>query len=154
MMTELQSIDINIEAVRSVSRAAYWSVEDAAFLPELVGCLADVLVGSIEGLGEAPHTLEPARQQRRRILDLMEAEEAVAACTTSLLHLLLIDPSPPTVLRSLLHSLEINHAQSQASEEFSPEGAVNTVMRIMQIFPSSDRVQEGCQHLLTPLLGS
>lgn len=42
---------------------------------------------------------------RRRVLDLTEAEEVVSACMTSVLHLLLIDPSPPTVLRALSRHL-------------------------------------------------
>ncbi|CAE7342855.1 HCc2, partial [Symbiodinium necroappetens] len=41
----------------------------------------------------------------------------------------------------------------EASEAPNSEEAVNTVMKIMQVFPSSDRLQMNCQHILTSLLG-
>jgi len=113
-------------------------------LPDLVVSIAELLLGSVEGLEEGA----PANP-RGRVLDLTEAEEVSGACMSALLHLLLIDPSPPTVLRCLVQSLgDVNSEESGGSER-----AVNNVMKIMQVFPSSDRVQMNCQHLLTSLLG-
>lgn len=150
--SELQSTDIHVEAVRSVSRAPYWSSEDAALLPEFVGLVAQLMLGSIEGHGLDPNTSKPIPAQAgQRVLDLTEAEEVVASCITTLLHLMLIDPSPPTVLECLAVSLA--RAVPDNDGASTSETAVNAIMRIMQVFPSSDRLQLNCQHLLTSLLG-
>jgi len=143
-LSDMQGIDVHVEACRAVARAPYWSMEDADMLPDLVVSIAELLLGSVEGLEEGA----PANP-RGRVLDLTEAEEVSGACMSALLHLLLIDPSPPTVLRCLVQSLgDVNSEESGGSER-----AVNNVMKIMQVFPSSDRVQMNCQHLLTSLLG-
>mmetsp|Transcript_123612 Transcript_123612/g.357533 ORF Transcript_123612/g.357533 Transcript_123612/m.357533 type:complete len:857 (-) Transcript_123612:81-2651(-) len=162
---EYQSTDVHSEAVRAVARAPYWSAEDAPLLPQFVGLLAAMLLDSIKGLGE-DGTAKPSPGSKRRTLDLTEAEEVVSACMTSVLHLLLIDPSPPTVLRVLAQHLALHgeavaatpSVATQSNEDGgdadgSDERAVNAVMRVMQVFPSSDRVQMNCQHLLTSLLG-
>lgn len=153
---ELQSLDVHVEAVRAVSRAPYWSAEDAPLLPDFVGLIGNLLLASIQGHGDESQHQRPSG----RIIDLTEAEEVVAACMSSVLHLLLIDPSPPTVLHCLARSLKEADGDTagQAGESdndasSSSERAVNAVMRVMQVFPSSDRVQMNCQHLLTSLLG-
>lgn len=145
---EYQSLDVHVEAVRAVARAPYWSAEDAPLLPEFVGLLADLLLDCIEGYGEEPGA--PPRKPSGRVVDLTEAEEVVSACMSSVLHLLLIDPSPPTVLLCLAQSLGRN--SKAEGEADGSERAVNAVMKVMQVFPSSDRVQLNCQHLLTSLL--
>merc|ERR1719188_800797 len=115
-MGEYQSLDVHVEAARAVSRAPYWSAEDAPLLPQFVGLLAQLLLGSIEG-----HDAEAAvAKPRGRVVDLTEAEEVCAACMTSVLHLLLIDPSPPTVLRCLAKSLS---QHSEAEGVAAPPGA-------------------------------
>jgi len=154
---EYQSLDVHVEAVRAIIRAAYWSSEDAPLLPEFVSLLAQLILGSIEGHGdEVPGAKPPAR-----VVDLTEAEQVAAACMASLLHLLLIDPSPPTVLHCLARSLsdygKAAGDSAQPAEEVESsvgsERAVNAVMKVMQVFPSSDRIQLDCHHLLTSLLG-
>lgn len=156
---DYQSFDVHIEAIRALSRAPYWSAEDAPLLPEFVALLAELLLRSIEGHGDDSASLAAASKPPRRVFDLTEAQEVVAACLTSVLHLLLIDPSPPTVLHSLSRSLSQYgkaDAWPQPEEEGSGVGseqAVNAVMKVMQVFPSSDHVQLNCQHLLTSLLG-
>lgn len=153
----MQGLDVHIEACRAVARAPYWGAEDAPLLPELVVSIARLLLGGVQGLAEAA----PANSQGR-VLDVTEAEEVAAACMSALLHLLLIDPSPPTALRCLVRSLGDADGEgssfnppprTDASETGGSELAVNNVMKIMQVFPSSDRVQMNCQHLLTSLLG-
>jgi len=151
---DLDSLDVHVEAVRAVSRTPYWSSEDVPLLTEFVALIAKLLLGSTEAVDE------PSVPGKRR-LDLTEAEEVAAACMTSLLHLLLIDPSPPTVLHCLAQSLgqgpkatgDGEAAEEPAGGDRGSELAVGAVMRIMQVFPSSDRVQMNCQHLLTSLLG-
>jgi len=155
---DYQSLDVHVEAVRAVARAPYWSAEDAPVLPEFVSLLAQLLLGCIEGHATDDGAAAPPPPPRR-VVDLTEAEEVVAACMSSVLHLLLIDPSPPTVLRCLARSLSQQgkvEAEAPTEEEESGAGSersVNAVMRVMQVFPSSDRVQMNCQHLLTSLLG-
>lgn len=153
---EYQCLDVHVEAVRSITRAAYWSGEDAPLLPDFVSLLANLLLGCIEGHGGDAPVKPPAR-----VVDLTEAEQVVAACMASLLHLLLIDPSPPTVLHCLARTLsDYGKAEGDSAappEEVEPNGgserAVNAVMKVMQVFPSSDRIQLDCHHLLTSLLG-
>jgi len=163
-LNSVVDLDVHVEAVRAVARAPYWSAEDAPLLPEFVSLLAQLLLGSIEGHGDEPASFQaPATPQPKgRVVDLTEAEEVVAACMSSVLHLLLIDPSPPTVLHCLARSLgQYGKADGEGAPppeeaELDPGGserAVNAVMRVMQVFPSSDRVQMNCQHLLTSLLG-
>lgn len=142
-MGELQALDVHVEACRAVVRVPYWSVQDAPELPAFVTTIAKLLLESIQGLSEAPAPGKP----QRRVLDLNEAEEVVATCSASLLHLLLIDPCPPTAHRCLVESL------GAEGEDAGSEAAVDNVMKVMQVFPSSDRVQMNCQHLLTALLG-
>jgi len=144
---ELQALDVHVEACRAITRMPYWSVEDVSELPDFVALIAKLLLESIEGLSEAPGADKP----QRRVLDLNEAEEVVSTCSASLLHLLLIDPSPPTVVNCLVESL-CGGCRAEDVEAGS-EAAVNNVMKVMQVFPSSDRVQMNCQHLLTSLLG-
>jgi len=146
---EYQSLDVHVEAVRAVARAPYWSAEDAPLLPKFVGLLADLLLDCIEGHGEEPG--ESPKKPSGRVVDWTEAEEVVSACMSSVLHLLLIDPSPPTVLLCLAQSLGRNSKVEGEATDGS-ERAVNAVMKVMQVFPSSDRVQMNCQHLLTSLL--
>lgn len=159
MLGDYQSLDVHIEAVRALARAPYWSAEDAPLLPEFVGLIAELLLRSIEGHGDDPTAVTTQPKPSRRVFDLTEAQEVVAACMTSVLHLLLIDPSPPTVLHCLSRSLsQYGQAETWQSEDdrggdVGSEQAVNTVMRVMQVFPSSDHVQLNCQHLLTSLLG-
>jgi len=146
---EYQPLDVHVQAVRAVARAPYWSAEDAPLLPEFVGLLADLLLDCVEGHGEEPGA--PPRKPSGRVVDLTEAEEVVSACMSSVLHLLLIDPSPPTVLLCLAQGLGRNSkVEGEATD--GHERAVNAVMKVMQVFPSSDRVQLNCQHLLTSLL--
>jgi hypothetical protein len=147
---EYQSLDVHAEAVRAVSRGPYWSAEDAPLLPGFVRMLAELLLGCIEG-----HDPEEASSTklRGRVVDLTEAEEVCTACMTSALHLLLIDPSPPTVLESLAAGLGQGSALEE-SDRTANEKAVNAVMKVMRVFPSSDRVQMNCQHLLTSLLAA
>ncbi|CAE8590101.1 unnamed protein product, partial [Polarella glacialis] len=163
-----KGLDVHIEAVRAVARAGYWSSEDAPLLPDFVAILAQMLLDAVEG--HVDQGASPGSRPGKRVIDLTEAEEVALHCSASVLHLLLIDPSPPTVLHSLARSLgkqEADNAGSSAdngddlppledvdSNEGPPsEQAVNAVMKIMQVFPSSDRVQMNCQHLLTSLLG-
>lgn len=162
---EYGSTDVHTEAVRAVSRAPYWSAEDAPLLPQFVALLAQLLLESIEGLGDDGAVKPQSGAGQRRVLDLTEAEEVVSACMTSVLHLLLIDPSPPTVLRALSRHLarygseagagavQVEPMADEDAAAAGDENAVNAVMRVMQVFPSSDRVQMNCQHLLTSLLG-
>jgi len=153
---EYSSTDVHAVAVRAVARAPYWSGEDAPLLPEFVACIAQLLLGSIEGLGPD----SSAASASHRVLDLTEAEEVVAACMTSVLHLLLIDPTPPTVLHCLARSLgQVGKAEAddadQADEGMPPgvsEKAVGAIWRVMEVFPSSDRVQMDGQYLLTSLI--
>jgi len=164
VMQELQSMDAHVEAVRAVTRAPYWSSEDSPLLPEFVGLVAELLVGTVDGQGESGTPPTP-NQPQRRVLDLTEAEELAAACMSCLLHLMLIDPTPPTVLHCLAQSLARQHKGGDESSTGAAaavpadlaagnsEHAVGAVMKIMQVFPSSDRVQMNCQHLLTSLLG-
>eukprot|EP00927_Polykrikos_kofoidii_P042627 TRINITY_DN3665_c0_g1_i1.p1 TRINITY_DN3665_c0_g1~~TRINITY_DN3665_c0_g1_i1.p1 ORF type:complete len:938 (-),score=200.65 TRINITY_DN3665_c0_g1_i1:99-2912(-) len=158
-MTELQSLDVHTEALKAVVRAPYWSSTDAPLLPEFVTLIGQLLLGCIEGL--SPEDV-PQPRKGRRVLDLTEALEVVDACMSAVLHLLLIDPSPPTVLHCLVSSLGGSDPKADvaAGEIEDPaafvkcsEQAVGAVMRVMQIFPSSDSVQMNCQHLLTSLLG-
>merc|ERR1719265_1671110 len=142
-LQELQSTDIHVEAVRSVCRAPYWSSEDAALLPDFVGLVAQLMLGSIEGHGLDPNTSKPIPAQAgQRVLDLTEAEEVVASCMSTLLHLMLIDPSPPTVLECL--SVSLARAVQESDDTSTSETAVNAIMRVMQVFPSSDRLQLNC----------
>lgn len=162
-LPELQSLDVHIEAVRAISRAGYWSAEDAPLLPDFVAVLAQMLLDAVEGHLDVS---APPSGSGRRVFDLTEAEELAASCTASMLHLMLIDPSPPTVLHCLARSL-CKHAPGEKGSELPPledadsgtlgsqtsEEAVNAVMKMMQVFPSSDRIQINCQHILTSLLG-
>lgn len=153
-LAELQSLDVHAEAVQAVARAPYWSSEDAHMLPEFVALISQLLMGSIEGADPDA----PASASGKRVLDLTEAEEVVAGCIAAVLHLLLIDPSPPTVLECLATNLtELNSKGDQPAPDQDTGGgseqAVNAVMRVMQVFPSSDRVQTNCHLLLTSLLG-
>lgn len=162
-LPELQSLDVHIEAVRAISRAGYWSAEDAPLLPDFVAVLAQMLLDAVEGHLDVS---APPSGSGRRVFDLTEAEELAASCTASMLHLMLIDPSPPTVLHCLARSL-CKHAPGKKGNELPPledadsgtlssqtsEEAVNAVMKMMQVFPSSDRIQINCQHILTSLLG-
>lgn len=164
-LEECQSLDVHVEAMRAIARAPYWSHEDAAILPEFVVLAAQLLLGSVEGLVDEPATLAPAGKAKRRVLDLTEAEEVVAASTSALLHVLLIDPSPPMVLHCLVHGIGQNEQGGEGDTGLPPleacdggdggssERAVSGVMRVMRVFPSSDRVQMNCQHLLTSFLG-
>jgi len=162
---EYQSLDVHVEAVRAVCRTPYWSAQDAPMLPEFVALLAQLLLDSIEGQSDvASKDVFKPDGTKKRLLDLTEAEELVEACMSSVLHLLLIDPQPPTVLRVLARSLS-RHGTEEANTKLvvddlddekggaNDERAVNAVMKVMQVFPSSDRVQMNCQHLLTSLLG-
>jgi len=156
---DYQSLNIHIEAVRAVSRAPYWNIEDAILIPDFVALVAQLLLGSVEGLADSPATVVPAQPMKRRVLDDTEAEEVVQASLSALLHLLLIDPSPPTALQCLVKSLGAGPQGSDvdssllSEEPAGSEKAVNNTMRVMQVFPHSDRVQMSCQHLLTSLLG-
>lgn len=161
---EYASLDVHVEAVRALSRGPYWSAEDAPLLPEFAKLLAQLTLGCIDG-----HAVDasdaPTKPPAGRVIDLTEAEQVVSACITSVLHLLLIDPSPPSVLHILAQylgcdgkverqdSLPPLEDDDENSYVANSEKAVNNVMRIMQVFPSSDRVQMNCQHLLTSLLG-
>eukprot|EP00931_Biecheleriopsis_adriatica_P073309 TRINITY_DN4761_c0_g1_i1.p1 TRINITY_DN4761_c0_g1~~TRINITY_DN4761_c0_g1_i1.p1 ORF type:complete len:831 (+),score=212.00 TRINITY_DN4761_c0_g1_i1:86-2578(+) len=150
-LPELQSLDVHIEAVRAVSRTGYWSAEDAPLLPTCVAVLARMLLECVEGHLDAS---APPSGTGRRVFDLTEAEEVAASSTASMLHLMLIDPSPPTVLHGLARSLSKKDSDLPASEEADGrEEAVDAVMKIMQVFPSSDRVHMNCQHILTSMLG-
>jgi len=144
---ELQALDLHVEACRAVARVPYWSTEEAPELPRLVTNISQLLLGSIEGLTDASDASKP----RRRVLDLNEAEEVVSSCGASLLQLLLIDPSPPTVSSCLVKSLSAGSEEEDVGA--ASEAAVNNIMKVMQVFPSSNRVQMNCQHLLTSLLG-
>eukprot|EP00913_Durusdinium_trenchii_P016899 g15887.t1 len=159
-LSELHSLDAHIEAVRAVARAAYWIVPPPGARVVLQGHLDFAKPPSCTG---------------RRVVDLTEAEEIASSCTASVLHLMLslrhvceIDPSPPTVQQSVARSLGKRPAREENFEkdkddlppleevdgtEVSSEEAVNTLMKIMQVFPSSDRLQMNCQHILTSLLG-
>jgi len=157
---EYQGLDVHLEAVRAVSRAPYWSSEDAPLLTDFVAVLARLLLDGTQGLG--PDDVAPPAGMKRRVLDLTEAEEVSSACMSSVLHLLLIDPRPPMVLRILAKSLATHGGQEAAGGDDAskdPDGgggneeAVNAIMKVMQVFPSSDRVQNNCQHLLNALLG-
>eukprot|EP00933_Yihiella_yeosuensis_P033308 TRINITY_DN27045_c0_g1_i2.p1 TRINITY_DN27045_c0_g1~~TRINITY_DN27045_c0_g1_i2.p1 ORF type:complete len:343 (+),score=86.87 TRINITY_DN27045_c0_g1_i2:59-1087(+) len=157
---ELDSLDVHIEAVRAISRAAYWSAEDAPLLPDFVSVLAEMMLDSIEGHTDDQAQAVEGGRPRRRVCDLTEAEEVAANCTASVLHLLLIDPSPPSVLKNLAAGLcrraaETSRSAPELDDDDSKvsEKAVNSMMKVMQVFPSSDRVQMNCQHLLTSLLG-
>lgn len=163
-LEEYQSLDVHVEAMRAIARAPYWSHEDAAILPEFVVLAAQLLLGSVEGLADEPAKMAPSEKPKRRVLDLTEAEELVAASTSALLHVLLIDPSPPMVLRCLVQGIGENEEAAEARAAGLPpledidgggssEQAVGAVMKVMQVFPSSDRVQMNCQHLLTSFLG-
>eukprot|EP00930_Biecheleria_cincta_P013877 TRINITY_DN12164_c0_g2_i1.p1 TRINITY_DN12164_c0_g2~~TRINITY_DN12164_c0_g2_i1.p1 ORF type:complete len:846 (-),score=210.69 TRINITY_DN12164_c0_g2_i1:28-2565(-) len=159
-LPELQSLDVHIEAVRAISRAGYWSAEDAPLLPDFVAVLAQVLLDAVEGHLDVS---APPSGSGRRVFDLTEAEELAASCTASMLHLMLIDPTPPTVLHCLARSLckqdsgkkdsALEDADSRTLSGQTSEEAVNAVMKMMQVFPSSDRIQINCQHILTSLLG-
>lgn len=157
-LNEYQSLDVHVEAVRAITRAAYWSGEDAPLLPDFMLLLVQLMLGSIEGHGDPMSDV--AFKPPGRVVDLTEAEQVVAACMASVLHLLLIDPSPPTVLQCLVRSLS-NFGKAagdsappeEAEQTNRSEQAVNAVMRVMQVFPSSDRIQLDCHHLLTSLLG-
>lgn len=164
-LSELHSLDAHIEAVRAVARAAYWSAEDAPLLPDFVAALVATMLDAVEGHLDFA---KPPSCTGRRVVDLTEAEEIASSCTASVLHLMLIDPSPPTVQQSVARSLGKRPAREENFEkdkddlppleevdgtEVSSEEAVNTLMKIMQVFPSSDRLQMNCQHILTSLLG-
>lgn len=166
-LSELNGLDAHIEAVRAVSRAGYWSAEDAPLLPEFVAALISTMLDAVEGHLDFS---KPPSCAGRRAVDLTEAEEIASSCTASVLHLMLIDPSPPTVQRSVARSLGKQQEGAEAAKaenddlppledlndlETNPssEEAVNTLMKIMQVFPSSDRLQMNCQHILTSLLG-
>ncbi|CAJ1421623.1 unnamed protein product [Effrenium voratum] len=156
-LAELQSLDAHIEAVRAVARAGYWSAEDAPLLPDCVAALTGTMLDAVEGHLDFS---KPPSGSGRRVVDLTEAEEIAASCTASVLHLMLIDPSPPTVQQCLARSLGKRPRDGddlppleEADGSISSEEAVNTLMKIMQVFPSSDRLQMNCQHILTSLLG-
>jgi len=175
-LSELNSLDAHIEAVRAVSRAGYWSAEDAPLLPEFVAALVQTMLDAVEGHLDFS---KPPSCAGRRVVDLTEAEEIASSCMASVLHLMLIDPRPPTVQRSLARSLGTSRPRKEVAAEskadntddlppleevdlddpngaagpVSSEEAVNTMMKIMQVFPSSDRLQMNCQHILTSLLG-
>jgi len=140
---EYQSLDLHLEAVRAVSRTPYWSSEDAVILP----LVAQLLLSSVEG-----HNDDPSKSQRL-VLDLTEAEDMAAACMSALLHLLLLDPAPPTALHCLADCLSQSDGQTPESSSEKSSQAVTAVMRVMQVFPSSERIQMNCQHLLNSLLG-
>lgn len=149
---EDQAVDIHIEACRAISRVPYWSREDAAELPAFVAQISQLFLESVQGLSEAPAAGRP----QRRVLDLNEAEEVAATCSASLLHLMLSDPCPPAVQSCLVESLgagcRAEGGEVAAAANEGSESAVNHVMKVMQVFPSSDRLQMNCQHLLTSLL--
>lgn len=173
-LSELNSVDAHIEAVRAVSRAGYWSSEDAPLLPEFVAALVQTMLDAVEGHLDFS---KPPSCAGRRVVDLTEAEEIASSCMASVLHLMLIDPRPPMVQQSLARSLggkgrKVDGPADTAAENtddlppledvtaddmnaspVSSEEAVNTMMKIMQVFPSSDRLQMNCQHILTSLLG-
>ncbi|CAE7354767.1 HCc2 [Symbiodinium natans] len=169
-LPETHSLDAHIEAVRAVARAGYWSAEDAPLLPEFVAALVSTMLDAVEGHLDFS---KPLRGSGCRVIDLTEAEEIASSCTSSVLHLMLIDPSPPTVQRCLADCLGKRLTRKggagylaqdktddmppleevEPSEAPNSEEAVNTVMKIMQVFPSSDRLQMNCQHMLTSLLG-
>ncbi|CAE8644618.1 unnamed protein product, partial [Polarella glacialis] len=110
---ELQSLDVHIEAVRAVARAGYWSSEDAPLLPDFVAILAQMLLDAVEG--HVDQGASPGSRPGKRVIDLTEAEEVALHCSASVLHLLLIDPSPPTVLHSLARSLGKQEADNAGS---------------------------------------
>eukprot|EP00929_Paragymnodinium_shiwhaense_P080075 TRINITY_DN41742_c0_g1_i1.p1 TRINITY_DN41742_c0_g1~~TRINITY_DN41742_c0_g1_i1.p1 ORF type:complete len:942 (+),score=299.47 TRINITY_DN41742_c0_g1_i1:239-2827(+) len=150
-MQELQCLDVHAEAVRAVARAPYWSNDDVQLLPEFVDLVAQLLLGCIEGLLPSDVPVPG-----RRVLDLTEAEQVAQVCSSCFLHLLMIDPSPPTVQQCLAQSLaqygrkaagDDNSEQKEDSDE-----ATRAIMRVMEVFPSSDQVQLHCQHLLTSIL--
>lgn len=169
-LSETHSLDAHIEAVRAVARAGYWSAEDAPLLPEFVAALVSTMYDAVEGHLDFS---KPPGGSGCRVIDLTEAEEIASSCTSSVLHLMLIDPSPPTVQRCLADCLgkrltrkgNAGYPAQEKTEDLPPledveaseapnsEEAVNTVMKIMQVFPSSDRLQMNCQHILTLLLG-
>lgn len=172
-LSELNGVDAHIEAVRAVSRAGYWSSEDAPLLPEFVAALVQTMLDAVEGHLDFS---KPPSCAGRRVVDLTEAEEIASSCMASILHLMLIDPRPPMVQQSLARTLgqgrKVEPADSATAENtddlppledvtaddlnaspVSSEEAVNTMMKIMQVFPSSDRLQMNCQHILTSLLG-
>lgn len=172
-LSELNGVDAHIEAVRTVSRAGYWSSEDAPLLPEFVAALVQTMLDAVEGHLDFS---KPPSCAGRRVVDLTEAEEIASSCMASILHLMLIDPRPPMVQQSLARTLgqgrKVEPADSATAENtddlppledvtaddlnaspVSSEEAVNTMMKIMQVFPSSDRLQMNCQHILTSLLG-
>eukprot|EP00405_Crypthecodinium_cohnii_P035148 CAMPEP_0206533754 /NCGR_PEP_ID=MMETSP0325_2-20121206/5146_1 /ASSEMBLY_ACC=CAM_ASM_000347 /TAXON_ID=2866 /ORGANISM="Crypthecodinium cohnii, Strain Seligo" /LENGTH=898 /DNA_ID=CAMNT_0054030443 /DNA_START=101 /DNA_END=2793 /DNA_ORIENTATION=- len=150
-----QSVDVHVEAVRAVCRAPYWSAEDAPLLPAYVSVLAQMMLQCVEGQGDDAKN-SPTASGSGRILELTEAQELVAACTSSVLHLLLIDPTPPSVLRVLSRNLagvadeDVSSSPSRTLSPTSidhdtknPEGdekAVAAVIRTMTVFASSDRV--------------
>lgn len=153
---ELQSLDIHIEACRAVSRAAYWGHEDMEVLNDFVVVLVNLVLSSIEGHADDP---DAAPKGKKRVFDLSEAEQLVMTATSAMLHVLLIDPQPPTVQR-LLVGCFANPAEAGAptppledGSQGASEKAVNNMMRVMGVFPSSDKVQMNCQHLLTSFLG-
>jgi len=140
--------EIHVEAVRAVARAPYWSNEDSELIPDFVAAIAELIMSSVD------ETPEKAK------LDLTEAEELASSCTGALLHLLLIDPTPPSALHCLADSLG-RPVPTSTDDELPPledignsEAAVSAMMRIMEVFPSSDRLQLNCQHILTSLLGA
>lgn len=169
-LSETHSLDAHIEAVRAVARAGYWSAEDAPLLPEFVAALVSTMYDAVEGHLDFS---KPPGGSGCRVIDLTEAEEIASSCTSSVLHLMLIDPLPPTVQRCLADCLgkrltrkgNAGYPAQEKTEDLPPledveasdapnsEEAVNTVMKIMQVFPSSDRLQMNCQHILTSLLG-
>ena len=85
-LSELQSLDAHIEAVRAVSRAAYWSSEDAALLPDFVAALVSTMLEAVEGHLDFN---KPSVDRGKRLVDLTEAEEIASSCTASVLHLML-----------------------------------------------------------------
>mmetsp|Transcript_13228 Transcript_13228/g.30204 ORF Transcript_13228/g.30204 Transcript_13228/m.30204 type:complete len:474 (+) Transcript_13228:3-1424(+) len=167
-LSETHSLDAHIEAVRAVARAGYWSAEDAPLLPDFVAALVSTMLDAVE---DHLDFSKPPGGSGRRVIDLTEAEEIASSCTSSVLHLMLIDPSPPTVQRCLASCLGRRLARKESSgypvekvddlppleevdgqADSSAEEAVKMVMKIMQVFPSSDRLQMNCQHMLTSLL--
>ncbi|CAK0814148.1 unnamed protein product [Prorocentrum cordatum] len=116
---------VNLARLEVRGGLADWSAEDAPLLPGFVRMLAELLLGCIEG-----HDPEEASSTklRGRVVDLTEAEEVCTACMTSALHLLLIDPSPPTVLESLAAGLGQGIALEE-SDRTANEKAVNAVMK-------------------------
>jgi len=140
----LPTPEAHLEAVRAVGHVAFWGPDDAPLMPDFVSVLAELLSQVL------PPPADAGPGATGGLEDLSEAEALAGACVASLLRLLMVDPNPPDVQQCLIEQL--GKAERNTGDTDS-ERAVKLTMRIMETFPSSDRMQMNCQHLLTTVLG-